>query len=153
MRGGFGSSDSMLSGRLAPPRPSRDGQLKERGNETNPTESRSDLQCPGGLGIGRRIATDLVADFQLMQFGRLGSQTGIEIAETLAIGHLDKRYAEKLVEITKAEDVEVALMLRLEPTKGVLRGDLRKDELANGRRHLLMMTRKPVRLTGRRSNR
>lgn len=43
VRGGFGKSDSVISGSLASPRPPRGGQREERGNETNETESRSDL--------------------------------------------------------------------------------------------------------------
>ena len=42
-RGGSGNSDSVVSGRLASPPPPRGGRREERGNETNETESRSDL--------------------------------------------------------------------------------------------------------------
>ena len=43
LRGGSGNSDSVVSGRLASPPPPRGGRREERGNETNETESRSDL--------------------------------------------------------------------------------------------------------------
>ena len=42
-RGGSGNSDSVISGRLASPKPPSGGEPKERGNETHETESRSDL--------------------------------------------------------------------------------------------------------------
>ena len=42
-RGGSGNSDSMISGSLASPRPPKGGIRKERGDETDETESRSDL--------------------------------------------------------------------------------------------------------------
>lgn len=43
LRGGPGNSDSVISGSLASLRPPRGGHTKERGNETNETESRSHL--------------------------------------------------------------------------------------------------------------
>jgi hypothetical protein len=43
VRGGAGNSDSVLSGSLASPTPPYGGEPKERGNETNETESRSHL--------------------------------------------------------------------------------------------------------------
>lgn len=42
-RGGSGNSDSMISGSLASPRPPKGGIRKERGDETDETESRSNL--------------------------------------------------------------------------------------------------------------
>ncbi|MDR4470642.1 MAG: TfoX/Sxy family protein [Nitrospira sp.] len=42
-RGGFGNSDSVLSGSLASPKPPSGGEHKEQGDEANTTESRSDL--------------------------------------------------------------------------------------------------------------
>ncbi len=42
-RGGSGNSDSMVSGSLASPTPPGGGEPKERGDEENETESRSDL--------------------------------------------------------------------------------------------------------------
>ena len=42
-RGGSGNSDSVISGSLASPRPSRGGEPKERGDEENATESRGHL--------------------------------------------------------------------------------------------------------------
>ena len=40
VRGGFGNSDSVLSGSLASPKPPGGGEPEERGNEENTTESR-----------------------------------------------------------------------------------------------------------------
>lgn len=40
---GSENSDSVISGSLASPKPPHGGDTKERGNETNETESRSDL--------------------------------------------------------------------------------------------------------------
>jgi ZIP family zinc transporter len=54
MRGGSGNSDSVVSGRLASPTPPRGGRREERGDEANETESRGDLQGPGGVGRGQR---------------------------------------------------------------------------------------------------
>ena len=42
-RGGSGNSDSVISGSLASPTPRRGGRRKERGDETNTTESRGDV--------------------------------------------------------------------------------------------------------------
>jgi len=42
-RGGSGNSDSVISGSLASPTPPGGGDTKERGNETDETESRSSL--------------------------------------------------------------------------------------------------------------
>ena len=42
-RGGSGNSDSVISGSLASPAPPGGGDTKERGNETDETESRSSL--------------------------------------------------------------------------------------------------------------
>jgi len=44
----------MLSGSLASPTPPGGGGPKERGDEENETESRSDLQGPGGVGRHQR---------------------------------------------------------------------------------------------------
>ncbi|GMV49558.1 MAG: hypothetical protein AMXMBFR67_11010 [Nitrospira sp.] len=42
-RGGSGNSDSVISGSLASAKPPRGGDTKERGNEEDETEPRSDL--------------------------------------------------------------------------------------------------------------
>jgi alpha-beta hydrolase superfamily lysophospholipase len=42
-RGGFGNSDSVVSGSLASPKPPGGGEPEERGNEKNTTESRGDV--------------------------------------------------------------------------------------------------------------
>jgi len=42
-RGGSGNSDSMISGSLASPKPPGGGELEERGDEENTTESQSDV--------------------------------------------------------------------------------------------------------------
>ena len=43
VRGGSGNSDSVISGSLASAKPPRGGDTKERGNEEDETEPRSDL--------------------------------------------------------------------------------------------------------------
>jgi len=53
-RGGSGNSDSVISGSLASPTPPGGGDTKERGNETDETESRSSLSGAGRLGRGQR---------------------------------------------------------------------------------------------------
>ncbi|MBM4127510.1 MAG: TolC family protein, partial [Nitrospira sp.] len=50
VRGGSGNSDSVVSGSLASPMSPRGGEPEEQGDEENETESRSDLQGPGGVG-------------------------------------------------------------------------------------------------------
>jgi hypothetical protein len=42
-RGGSGTSDSVVSGSLASPKPPSGGASEERGNEANTTKSRSNL--------------------------------------------------------------------------------------------------------------
>ena len=51
---GPGNSDSVLSGSLASPKPPEGGEPKEHGDEENETQSRGDIQGPGGLGGGQR---------------------------------------------------------------------------------------------------
>jgi len=49
--------DSVISGSLASPTPVRGCRPKERGDEENETESRSDLQGAGGVGGGQMGTT------------------------------------------------------------------------------------------------
>jgi O-antigen ligase len=53
-RGGSRNSDSVISGSLALRKPPSGGESKERGDETNETESRSHLQGTGSLGGHQR---------------------------------------------------------------------------------------------------
>ena len=53
-RGGSANSDSVISGSLASRKPPGGGEPKERGNETNETESWSELQGAGGRGRRQR---------------------------------------------------------------------------------------------------
>ena len=54
IREGSGKSISVIRGSLASRTPPSGGEPKERGDEVNETESRSDLQGAGGLGSNQR---------------------------------------------------------------------------------------------------
>ena len=65
VRGGPGNSDSVLSGRLASPKPPAGGEPEEHGDEENEAESQRNIQSQRGLGggQGRQDVAELAAQF------------------------------------------------------------------------------------------
>jgi hypothetical protein len=62
------------------------------------------------VGIGQGTARDPAANAHVVELGSLDSQTGLDVAQTLAIRELRESQAEKLVERRKALALVVAVI-------------------------------------------
>ena len=91
------------------------------------------------VGVGKGTATDIATNAQVIELGRLCAQAGFDVAQTLPVGKLSEGHAQELIETAEAANVEIAVILRDQPAKGVPRcglHDLREHELASVHRHL-----------------
>src|SRR6202008_227043 len=75
------------------------------------------------VGIGQRAAGDITSNAQVIAPRSQGTQTGLDVAQTFAIGELSKGHAKKLIP-TKTADLVVALIPVYATTKLVRRNEI-----------------------------
>lgn len=63
------------------------------------------------VGVGYCTATDLASNSQVIELGRLCTQTGFDVSQTLSVCQLSKGHAQKMIQATETANVEVAAML------------------------------------------
>src|SRR5665213_142024 len=98
-----------------------------------------DLPVASFVGVGKRTATDIATNTQVIQLGRLRAQAGFDVAQAFPVGKLGESHAQELIETAEAAHVEIALILRDQSAKGMPRcvlHDLREHELASVHRYL-----------------
>ena len=71
-RGGSGNSDSVISGRLASPKPSEGGEPEEHGNEKNETLE--------GSAVLKPIKVDLRPSYRILSAQKWGRGQSSEVA-------------------------------------------------------------------------
>ena len=71
------------------------------------------------VGIGQVGTSDIAPDAHVIELGRLGQQTALDIAQASPVGQLSEGHAQKLIPTTKCSGIEVALVLADQPSKGV----------------------------------
>lgn len=69
-----------------------------------------DAPVPYRIGMGQRVARHRAAKAQMVELGGLTAQTGFDVAQTLAIGQLCERHAQKLVETGKVFDLVLSVV-------------------------------------------
>jgi hypothetical protein len=86
------------------------------------------------VGVGQGAARYVAPDAHVVELGVLGAQTGLDVAQALAIGELGEGHAAVLVETTEALDPMLAPIPMNTASEGMHRQmvhELRKDELAS----------------------
>ncbi len=75
----------------------------------------------------------MTTDAQMVEFGLVGAQTGLDVAQALAVSQLRKSHAEKLIEMRKRLGGifgEITLHTAAERMKGQMLHELCKHQLA-----------------------
>jgi hypothetical protein len=86
------------------------------------------------VGIGQCAATDVATYAKMIKLRGLRPQTGLNVAQALAVGQLCKGHAQKLVQTTEAAHVEVAPVFLDQSPEGMPWRELHylcEHELAN----------------------
>jgi hypothetical protein len=71
------------------------------------------------VGIGQRLARDRTADAHVVELVALRTQTGLDIAQALAVGELCEGHAQKLVEAAERLDLVLARVALHTAAEGV----------------------------------
>lgn len=93
-----------------------------------------DAPVANRIGIGQRIARHRTAKAHMVELGGLTAQTGFDIAQTLAIGQLRERHAQKLVETSEVFDLVLSVVASdtsAESGQRQVRHHLRKNKFAH----------------------
>ncbi len=86
------------------------------------------------VGVGQGAARYIAPDTHVIELGVLGAQTGLDVAQALAVGELGEGHAQVLIEAGKALDPMLAPIPTNTASEGMHRQmvhELRKDELAS----------------------
>ena len=92
-----------------------------------------DAPVAGLVGVGQGTFADFAANAHVVEFAALGTQTGFDVAQALAIGQLREGHGPELIETGEAFDAEVALIALLATLEDPGRQkvhDLREDQRA-----------------------
>lgn len=115
-----------------------------------------DAPVPRFVRIGQVALGDIAADAQVVELGRLRTQTGLDVAQTLPVGKLGEGHAQELIQATEAAHIAVAPVLGHQTTKGMPWRELHhlsEYELARVHRSLRDKVRKDAKIGVSRSNR
>ena len=104
-----------------------------------------DSPIPAFVGVGYCTATDLSTNSQVVEFGRLGTETGFDVPQTFPVCQLGKGHAQKMIQTVEAAYIEVAAMLLHDTTESMPRcifHHLGENEFASEHSHLPDMSGK-----------
>ena len=92
-----------------------------------------DAPVANRIRIGQRVARHRTSKAHVVELGGLAAQTGFDVAQTLAIGQLGERHAQKLVETSEVFDLVLSVVASDTSAKsgqGQVRHHLRKNKFA-----------------------
>jgi len=104
-------------------------------SDSNQTLSEVGVDSPisNRIGVGQRVSRHRTAKAHVVELGGLTSQTGFDVAQTLAISQLRKCHAKKLVETSKVFDFVLSVVssdTSAESGQRQVRHHLRKNKFA-----------------------